>query len=327
MKKDIRKWLVLMALPALTVMCMTIGDVIHPENPQPDSDITIQVKLAFEAETERDSKLAFGILAPKAWNIGQSASLTLTTTADIAVNVVTDHPLTLIPASENNPSTGTPWPTSFQSRFGLQGNYGPMEWVVFESAHTFVADATNDHAYAKIDGTVTIKLHTGPENLRVNMAYTYCGKGYGFGGEEYPDKDVIAVKLLEVGDMSNLGGNDYTVPSTVSTTPAAFGWGDIFAFNFRAQGSALEEADAVYVQAKAIYDGGQEKTVYEIGDKTLMEFQGGDLWQRYIYPLDFFDLPAGTVIERVEIYMTDRTQSIAVRGEGGSDFVIVEDAE
>jgi hypothetical protein len=305
---------------------MTITDVIHPEAPMPDSEITIQVKMAFEAETERDSKLAFGILAPKSWNLGQTAKLTLTTTADIEKNVVTDHPLTLIPANETNPSTGTPWPASFQSRFGLQGNYGPVEWVVFESSHVFTADATNSHAYAKINGTMTIKLPTGPENIRVNMAYTYCGKGYGFGGEEYPDKDVIAMKMLEVGDMSGEVA-DYTIAQAVSTTPSVFGWGDIFAINFREQSSALKGTDAVYLQAKVVYDGGKEKTIYEISDKTLMESQGGDLWQRYIYPLDFFDLPAGTAIERVEVYMTDKTGSVEVKDPADANFIIIEDTE
>lgn len=329
MKTNIKKWLAVAAVAVLTATCMTIDEVIHPEGAQPNSEITIQVKLKFKAETERTSKLAFGILAPKSWNIGANGKLSLTTTyADLPVNLVTDNPLTLIPANRLNPSTGTPWAASFQSRFGLQDNFGPMEWVVFESGHVFTADGSNGGANATIDGTVTVKVTTGPENLRVNMAYTYCGEAFGFSasGEEYPDNDVIASKVLEIGDQDN-DLVDYTVPPAISTTPSVFGFGDIFAINFREQNSALKGTDAVYMQAKVIYDGGKEKTVYGVSEQTLMEHLGDDLWQRYIYPLDYFGLPAGTTIERIEVYLTDKTQTAEVKDNTGMDFQILEDAE
>jgi hypothetical protein len=326
--KDYRKLLLLLGLPALAVMCMTITEVIYPDDPQPNSEITIQVKLKFVAETEQDSKLAFGILAPKSWNLASNATLSLTTTSGVPKNVVTNEALTVIPSNELNPSTGTPWSSSFQARFGTQGNYGPMEWVAFESSTVFVADASGGKTDAEktTEGTVTIKLTTGPENLRVYLAFTYCGKATAFRDDRYPDKDVIVAKLLEVGDMSG-DVVDYTIAPAVSTTPSEFGWGDIFAFNFREQSSALKGADAVYLQAKVVYGDGQEKTVNEISDKTLMEHLDGDLWQRYIYPLDFFDLPAGTVIQRVEVYMTDKTQTLNVKDTSGEAFVITEAAE
>jgi hypothetical protein len=326
--KDYRKWLLLLGVPALAVMCMTITDVIYPDDPQPDSEITVLVKLKFVAETEQDSKLAFGILAPKSWNLASNATLSLTTTSGVPKNVVTDEALTVIPSNELNPSTGTPWSSSFQARFGTQGNYGPMEWIVYESSTVFVADGNGSltEAQKTTEGTVTIKLTTGPENLRVYLAFTYCGKANAFQDDRYPDKDVIVAKLLEVGDMDS-DVVDYTIAPAVSTTPSEFGWGDIFAFNFREQSSALKGADAVYLQATVVYDGGKEKTVSEISSKTLMEHLDGDLWQRYIYPLDFFDLPAGTIIESVKVYMTDKTQTLDVMDTSGEPFVITESVE
>jgi hypothetical protein len=200
-----------------------------------------------------------------------------------------------------------------------------MEWVVYESSHSFVADGSNDDLYANIDGVVTITLKTGSENMRVNLAYTYCGKTYGFGSEEYPGEGVIASKVMEIGDMEN-DMVDYTAAPAVSTTPSAFGWGDIFAVNFREQNSSLKDTEAVYLQAKVVYDGGLERTVYGATDKNLMENTEGDLWQKYIYPLDYFDLPAGTQIERVEVYMTDATQTVTVKDPAAMDFIILEDA-
>jgi hypothetical protein len=328
--KKYRMWLLAAIVPAIGVMCMSIEEVIHPENAQVNSEITIQVKLKFDAETERTSKLAFGILAPKVWNIANNSTVTVTTTyADLPQNYVTDNPMTVIPATELNPSTGTSWPASFQSRFGLLGNYGPMEWVVFESQAVFTADGSAGGANALIDGTVTIKLRTGPENIKVNMGYSYCGRAFGFSasGEEYPKTDVIASKVLEV-----TGGpgpvNDYTTVSLISTTPQEFGYGDIFAINFVEETPStlteLKGADKVYLWGKVVYNDGQEKVMDAIGPKTLMEKVGDGAWQKYIYPRDFFDLPAGAGITAMWFHFSDESGSIVVRNPDGDDFMIVE---
>ncbi|MDR2911899.1 MAG: DUF4961 domain-containing protein [Alistipes sp.] len=330
--KNYRFWLATLVLPFTVVTCMTIEDIIHPDDAQVDSEITIQVKLKFVSETDRQSKLAFGILAPKSWNIANNATLTLNTTAQYAPSQVTDEPMTVIPAAQLNPSTGTPWAASFQSRFGLLGNYGPMEWVVFESQTDFlVHDTADDGKQKEIDGVVTIKLTTGPDNMKVNMGYAYCGKTYGFTADEYPeDRDVVASKVLEVS-----GGAgpvvDFTTVSLISTTPQAFGYGDIFAINFveetESTTTPLKGADKVYLWGKVVYDGGEEKVVDAIDAKTLMEKIGDGAWQRYIYPRDFFDLPAGAVITATYFHFSDESGSIVVRNNDDEDFMIVESAE
>lgn len=330
-----KRWLLLLALPFLVITCMTIEEVIHPDDARVDSDIDILVKIKIDAETDGNSKLAFGVLAPKSWNLARNATLTLTTAAGFAANAVTDEPMQLIPATETNPSDGQPWAASFQSRFGVLGNTGPVEWVVFESATTFkINDKQPDQKV--INGTVKIRVHTGSQAVKLFMGYTFCGKAFGFDGEKYPDEDAVVAKLLEV-----TGGDallwDYTADPALSFVPATFGFGDIFAIKYNennALGNGLK-GGKVYLAGQVSYvENGavKEKSVDEISGKTLMEESGstGQItsWQKYIYPKEFFGLPANAVIQGIRVHFTNENKSVVIRdNESEEDFIIEETCE
>jgi uncharacterized protein YaiE (UPF0345 family) len=284
---------------------MTIEDVIHPGNAVVGSDIDIIVRIKVVAETTHSGRLAFGVLAPASWNIAGSATLTLTTTADFADNVVTSEPLTIIPSSETNPGDDLLWPASFQSKFGVLEDDNPeaMEWVVFESNTTFQID---DQTEAKkvVNGTVNIKLHTGDNPAKFLMGYAFCGKVIGYNGQAFLSKE------LEVKDVRS-----------ASYGPATFGFGDIFSINYteshsKPAGSAHRGGD-VYLLGKVKYeiDGvTDEKTVDETSAKTLMEDLGdmnqAATWQKYIYPKDFFDLPGNAVITEIVVQFANQDKSI-----------------
>ena len=68
-------YLSLLALLMLVVTCMTIEEIIHPEDAQVDSDIDITVKIKIVAETDGNSRLAFGVLMPKDWNVKENATI------------------------------------------------------------------------------------------------------------------------------------------------------------------------------------------------------------------------------------------------------------
>ncbi|MDR1624361.1 MAG: DUF4961 domain-containing protein [Tannerellaceae bacterium] len=323
--KKYKYWSFLAAMSFLIVTCMSIEEVIHPDNAQVNSDIEILVKIKIDAETDGDSKLAFGILAPKSWNIAGSATVTLTTTANFAANVVTNDPMTVIPAGQTNPTDAQPWAASFQSKFGVLGNTGPVEWVVFESNTTFQINDTKQEQDV-VNGTVRIRLHTGNRAVKLFMGYTFCGKQFGFNDEKYPDTPVLKSEVLEV-----TGGDDplwdYTVEPQVSYVPTTFGFGDIFSVKYNESNSATGGLNGgnVYLLGKVKYNEGgvtKEKTVDATSSKTLMEALGdmGQVtsWQKYIYPTDFFDLPANVVIEEIQVYFTNQDKSIEV----DNDFII-----
>lgn len=334
--KKYKHWLPVVALAFLVATCMTIEEIIHPDDAQVDSDINISVKIKIVADTDGNSKLAFGILMPKVWNVSQNATLTLTTQAAFAANVVTNEPMVLVAANETNPSDAKPWASSFQSRFGVRGNTGPMEWVVFKSATTFQIHDGNE-AQKTVTGTVNIKIHTGARAVKFFAGYTFCGEAFGFNGEKYPDEDVVAEKLLEV-----TGGNepmmDFTSDPAVSYVPATFGFGDIFSIRYNEPNYVTEgglKGGDVYMMAKALYmENGEEKekTVDETGTKTLME-PLGDLgavtsFQKYIYPREFFGLSKDATIINIQVHFTNKAKTIVILdSETESDFIVEETCE
>ncbi|WP_019538950.1 DUF4961 domain-containing protein [Proteiniphilum acetatigenes] len=326
----------LLVLLFLVVTCMTIEEIIHPDNAQVDSDINITVKIKIVAETDGNSKLAFGILMPKAWNVKDNAMLTLTTDAAFAGNKVTNEPMVLMSATDTNPTDGMPWASSFQSRMGVLGNTGPMEWVVFKSATTFqINDNIADQK--TVVGTVNIKLHTGPRAVKFYAGYTFCGEAFGFHNEKYPGEDVVEAKLLEVtgGDEPQM---DFTSDPAVSFVPATFGFGDIFSIrynepNYVTEGG-LKDGD-VHLYAKVLYmEGGveKEKIVDEISDKTLMESLGNlgavTSFQKYIYPREFFGLSKDADISGIQVHFTNKDKSVVILdNETQDNFVIEETCE
>jgi hypothetical protein len=312
--KRLKKYLLfLLATPLLVVTCMTIEDVTHPDNAQVDSDIDIAVRIKIVAETNGNSKLAFAVMAPKSWNLATSATLTLSTTALFGGNVVTNEPMTVIPSGETNPADALSWPASFQSTYGVMGNTGPVEWVVFESSTVFqIHDGIQEQK--EVDGTVSIKLHTGPRAIKLFMGYAFCGKG----PLEHNGGDFRS-KILEV-----TGGDDpvwdYTVEPPISYVPATFGFEDIFSIKYNEPNSTvsgLKEGGSAYLLGKVKYSVNSattEKTIDETNSKTLMEALGdmGQMtsWQKYIYPRDFFDLPENAVIEEIYVYFANQDKSI-----------------
>lgn len=334
--KTYKYYLSLLGLIFLVVTCMTIEEIIHPDNAQVDSDIDIAVKIKIVAETDGNSKLAFGILMPKAWNVKDNAIVTLSTVAGFTGNSVTNEPMILMKATDTNPTDGMPWAASFQSRFGVLDNTGPVEWVVFKSATTFqINDNIPDQK--TVEGTVNIKLHTGPRAIKFYAGYTFLGEAFGFHNEKYPGEDVVEAKILEVtgGDEPQM---DFTADPAISFVPATFGFGDIFSIrynepNYVTEGG-LKEGD-VHLYAKALYmEGGveKEKIVDEISAKTLMESLG-DLgavtaFQKYIYPKEFFGLPNDVEITGIQVHFTNKEKSIIILdNETESDFVITETCE
>lgn len=333
LSRKIKYGLSLVILAILVVDCMTFVDIIHPEDAQVNSDIDISVKIKIVADTDGSSKLAFGILVPKSWNVAQNATLTLTTVADWPASVVTDEPMTVIPAADLNPSDGQTWSASFQSKFGTLGNTGPVEWVVYESGVTFpIHDKDNGGARKTVEGTVKIRLRTGDRAVKFFMGYTFCGKAFGYHNEKYPNDPVIASKILEVsGGDSPLW--DYTVEPPISFIPASFGLEDIFSVKYselKSMTGGLINGKDVYLVGDVKYSEGgviKEKSMVETGAKALMESLGdmGDVmsWQKYIYAKDYFNLPKNAVVLELKLYFTNQSKSISILdNETGEGFLI-----
>lgn len=328
--KKYKYWLAVLLLSAGVVGCMFIEEIIHPDDAKVNETIDITVKIKLVPETDDNSRLVFAILAPKSWNIASTADVKFSTTGYTkGAGDVTNEKMTLMSDNELEFSTSSKWSTAFQSKIGLMGNLGPVEWVVFESSTSFVTEDPKKGGDPEIKATVNIKLKTGSQAIKVFMGYVFCGKHYGFGNDRYEDNALSKVLTVTGGSLPML---DYTTVTLVSTVPSTFGYGDIFSVLFEEKVGSIETAllgaDKVYLYGKVIYNNGLEKTVDVINSKTLMEKIGETTWQKYIYPKEFFGLPADAVITKTYFHFSNEAKTIIVKDdEEDDDFLIMESPE
>ena len=261
-------------------------------------------------------------------NIAQSAKLTLTTEgyASQGYADVVNEEMSLMADTDLEPTTALKWSEAYQSKIGLMGNLGPVEWVVFKSQTVFII---NDKVSTDpINGTVKIRFTTGSQNLKCFMGYGFCGMKSGFNGERYKANERSKVLTVTGGSNPMI---DYTTVSLVSTVPSVFRYGDIFSVKFESVAgtteTALKGAEKVYIYGRAIYNDGQVAEVDVIGDATLMEKIGETTYQKYIYPRHFFNLPDDAVITATYFHFTNGDKSIVVKDTTGDDFLISQSEE
>lgn len=282
------------ALALLVAACeMVIEEINFPEDAKVNSEITVTVKVKLVTETDDNSQMVFAVLAPKSWNLKSNASLSLTTEGYAAQGYpeVIDEAMSLIPDSETEKSTALSYPMAYQSKIGLMGNTGPVEWTVFKSATTF---HINDKVSTEpIYGTVTIRLTTGPDPIKFFMGFGFCGTTWGLDSESgegrYTPNETAQVVTVygEEGDPIL----DYTTTPAITAVPSTFRYGDIFSVNYDAAGTVLEGEENVYLCGKIVLsDGTSVEVTSASGNDNLMEKTGKTTYRKYIYPKSFFNL-------------------------------------
>ena len=308
------------SLLLLIAGCLEFSNLSQPERAVTDSNINITAELKVVPETDGAGRLVFAILAPKAWNLAQNASLTLTTRNYNAVQGsgpdVTDEALTLMPETELEPQTQTSWSEAFMAVKGLGDNTSletpvELEWVVWRSSSSFsISDQiSTDPVYAD----VKIQMKTGEDPVKCYLGYAYCYDGYGLKAGE--NRDASIFKAIT------------TYETILSTTPSTFRYGDIFAVQISTKNTALQQTSEIYLCGKAVYNDGQiAEITFQDPQHNLMERISDKMQQKYIYPKEFFGLPADAVIEELRFYFTNADGSIVVQ-DGDQGFLVEQAAE
>lgn len=328
-KKHIYAIIACIATVLAVFACMTIEEINFPDNPKANSDIVITVKVKLVTETDDISKMAFAVLAPKSWNLASNAQLSLTTNgySTQGFSEVTDEKMILMSTTDHEPTTDLTWPQAYQSKIGVMGNTGPVEWTVFRSQTTFTI---NDKVSKEpIYGTVTIRLKTGPSNIKFFMGFGFCGMHYGLNnGGEGRYKPNETAKILTV--TGGTGSFDYTVLNYVSTVPSEFRYGDIFSVNFVSEVSntptKLKGVDKVYLGGRVLLADGTSKEVDTPSEATLMTKTGDISYMKYIYPKSFFNLPKNAIIKDLHVWFTNADKSIIVTN-GTTGFEVAQSEE
>lgn len=307
--------LAMIAAAALTFACMAITDIILPENAQVNSEVEITVITELRTETDETTKMIFAALFPKSWKAAETISATLTTSGYSTQGYpeVVNQPMQLVNATDKEMTTSLPWAAAYQSKIGFMENKGDVEWIVFESQNEFII---NDKVSKEpITGTVKLKVKTGADNIKYFFAAGFCSKRSGFGGNDGRYKENETSKVWEI--TGGTGASyDFTVLPLVSTVPSILRYGDMFSVCFESmvegEETALYEENAIYLCGKATLSDGTELTVDTTSDTNLMKKKGEVSYYRYIYPAQFFNVPEGKEITKVEVYFTNKDKSKVV---------------
>lgn len=303
------------------VGCMELVSLIHPDSAPVNSEIEVVANIKVKLDVGPRTTLVCGILAPVSWNLAQNATITYSS-ADMPSGAISGEPMRVATDADVAPD-GKPWAQTMNEKLGYRGNYEPVEWVAFIAVNPQTWNQNDSFS-----GTVNIKFKTGGENIKTKLSY-FIGNALD-GVNNDPQYYLIADKLFETTGGSN-PTIDYTTPKICTITPKYYTWEDIVAFNFDAtikvdnNDSALKGATEVYFQAEATYDNGQKtSTVTEISPKTKMVKKDTDKWIIYMYPHEFFNIPAGTKIEKIAFYMVNADKTVVVKLPDGTDFSIGE---
>lgn len=331
-KKHILTPLAIIATAILAFSCMEILEIIFPENPQVNSEIEITVVTRLNTETDETSKMIFAALFPKSWKVSENITATLTSEGYIHHGYpdVTDQPMKLVNPSDVEPITQLPWVTAYQSKIGFMGNKGDVEWVVFESEETFIThDVVSNKA--PITGTVKLKVKTGPDNIKYFFAAGWASKRSGFGANDGRYKANETAKVLEV--TGGTGASfDFTVLPLVSTVPNVLRYGDMFSVCFESKVEDTETAlygeDEIYLCGEATLSDGSKAVVNTTSAANLMKKKGDVSYYRYIYPKQFFNVPAGKEITSLKVYFTNKNMTASVYSNDDNEmFNIAQNAE
>lgn len=308
------------ALPLLAIGCFYFDSISQPEKALVETEINIVARLKIVTKTsnwDNPGKLVFAMLAPKAWKLAENATLSVTSVTNDSWRItpdVTDEALTLMPATEREHSTQAPWPEAFKSTMGVGDNNqqiaGDLEWTVWRSSSSFKAhdkiEGSENQYPDPIYATVKIRLKTGEEPISCDLGYSYCYDSQGFKDDGYgmhAGKEFKSIK---------------TYIATFSTVPSVFRYGDIFAVQFAPKDTPLSDASEVYLCGRAVYNNGQTSEVTAAESRNRMERVSGKLFEKYIYPKQFFGLPADAVIEELWFYCSNADGSVVVTdGEKG----------
>lgn len=298
---------------AVAACAFTVEKMEIVGTPTANGILEFNTQLSLKINKDQTTKLVFGILVPKMWDVAASEAEMKVSTSGRPVAQkgqpdITDVPMHVVKAGDTDPVTGNVWKTAFQSMYGSMGNTGPVEWVVFESDEEFKLEDDDANTFT---ATVNAKIPTNGTNVKFFLASAFCGSTSGF----YPDEsngNYYSTEALKITAevTGGSGGEDFTVAHFTSTTPQEFRYGDIVCINFTSyidetSKTPLAGVSEVYMCGNAELEDGTIVSVSEPLAENLMDQESDFLFTKYIYPRTFFSLDEKAVIKNMYVWFTN----------------------
>lgn len=308
----LRKYLVMMLLVLVMGCSMTIESVIQPSVINGGETLVSTLHVNITTNAEQTSKFMIAILVPKMWNAREHATITFT--SDITSG---PQKMTAIPVGTPAPQAdGLDWPAKLAATIGNGGNLiNDWEWVAYYSDADYKVAAN-----VEINATVTVSIPTTEDNISFKMGYVAANSTDGLSGtDRYGSFFTGCLRVNGTGDLI-----DFCNPQLSTIEPRTSLDNDIITINFDAGviANPLSSASEVYLCASGITTDGQTIDACAAIDKTKLSSLGAGRFRLECWPRDFFAVPAGKTLQRLEYFFTNADGSVKVGYGGGASAFI-----
>ena len=265
------------------------------------------------AEDHGNVRFIAALLAPKSWNIRENTTVTYTATG--LEDGVTPYSMSPVPVSSlPKNGGGMTWSDALMAKYGVGVNVlNDMEWVAFQTDKIY---SIKNHD--KPTFNISFKCKTGPKNLKARIGFFINHSDDGLSSNEDHYKVAYSEQCFEV--VEGTGAvTDFCAFHFNKTEPLAGLQDDFITFTFMGDTypNDLASADAVYMEATAHTDNGNTYKVDEKTEKTLMKKEDrtfNKIFNLTIWPTEFFDIPDGEIITRIDYIFTNRDGKISITG-------------
>lgn len=291
---------------------MTIESVDQPSTINGGETLQATLRVKITTNQSQTSKFMIAILVPKMWNARQKATLTFT--SDITSG---PQKMTAIPVGTPAPQAqGLDWPAKLAATIGNGGNLiNDWEWVAYYSDADYTI-AGNVEVWA----TVSVSIPTTADNISFKMGYAAANSTDGLSGtDRYGSFFPGCLRVNGTGDLI-----DFCNPQLSAVEPRTSLDNDIITINFDGGVTAnpLDNASEVYLCASGITKDGETLDACAANAKTKLVTLGAGRFRIDLWPREFFAVPAGKTLERLEYFFTNADGSIKVGyGGGTSPFI------
>lgn len=302
----------LLVVAIVVANCIELRGLTQPLTVKAGDTLTAVVKAWMDPYyNQPQSRLIIGFLAPRSWNARQNMRMYYT-------SGIGDGTMSPVAANATPVGSSQPWAQAIQDKLGIGGNYiNDVEWIVYQS----------DKAYdmsdlPEINALVTIKVKTGPQNLRVKLGYFNASSQQDLSEPKFYGK--WFADCLDVTDGTG-GLIDFCSPQISAIDPSQSLDNDIITIKYDedAISTQLAGKDKVFLCAKAYTTNNEVIEVCKQDATTAFKALGGKKWRKDIWPRKYFNLADGQTLDRIEYYFTDETGTIKVfkLGDTGDPFV------
>jgi hypothetical protein len=270
-----------------------INSLDQPLSANAGDVITAKLDMHFQTEQGPYTKrIVMGILAPRAWKLGQNQNVKITYTSE------SKDPGTLVPIPANvvaaKAKNGENWATRMKNRFGIGPNYiDDMEWVPF-----WTTSAITSNPFEDVKAVFTIQMKVGVDgaNTSVKLGYVVCNDDDGIGDADIKLSPVIFSNCLEVKGTGDL--IDFCNPSLTALNPTKALDNDYqtISYNNSLIDTQLKGNHDLYLCATAHTSDGKSIDICTQNETSKLLETDPNQFQITFWPRKLFNVQAGQTI-------------------------------